>query len=333
MSRHTDPGRGPRRVARVAALPALLLALVLTLAACGSSSDSGESSGSDGAPAAAAHTVTDATGTAVEVPGDPQRVVTLSELDLDSALALGVTPVGATAGRGQDGAPRYLADKAADIPMVGTVTGPELDKVIKAQPDLILAGQVRDEQVLARLRQIAPTVVTFNVGADWKDAFGAVAEALGRTDEQQKVMADYDAQVDSVQQALGAAANSEVSVVRWNPKGPSTINQGTFASTVLADVGFRRPAGQMEQAVHSMPLSMENLDQIDADWIFVGTLSGDGSDASALDSAMASPSFAALGAAQAGHVSTVDGSMWMSLGGPLAASAMLDDIQQDMAAQ
>lgn len=322
-------GRTQRRRLRATTLLTALLALLLALTACGSGS--GSESGGDQAAGADTVTVTDATGTEVEVPADPQRVVTLSELDLDSALALGVTPVGATAGRGQDGPPRYLGDKTEGITMVGTVTGPELDKVIKADPDVILAGQVRDEQVLSRLRQIAPTVVTFQVGDNWKDGFGAVAEALGRTDRQQEVMDEYQAKLESVRTDLGPDADSVVSVVRWNPKGPSTINKGTFAGTVLNDLGFQRPEGQQEEAVHSMPLSMENLDAIDGDWIFVGTLSGTGSDVDALESAKASPSFAALNAVKEGHVSTVDGSEWMSLGGPLAAISMLDDIDQAMA--
>ncbi|QDQ98411.1 ABC transporter substrate-binding protein [Tomitella fengzijianii] len=324
-------GRGLRRRSGIAALFTALMALMLALTACGSGS--GGSGEADAASPASSEsvTVTDATGTEVEVPADPQRVVTLSELDLDSALALGVTPVGATAGRGQEGAPRYLGDKAADITMVGTVTGPELDKVIKADPDVILAGQVRDQQVLSRLRQIAPTVVTFQVGDNWKDAFANIAQALGRTDQQQAFMADYQAKIETVQQDLGPASDSVVSVVRWNPKGPSTINKGTFAGSVLNDLGVQRPEAQQETAQHSMPLSMENLDAIDGDWIFVGTLSGQGNDVDALDAAMASPSFAALNAVQEGHVSTVDGSMWMSLGGPLAATAMLDDVDTAMA--
>ncbi|WP_182346553.1 ABC transporter substrate-binding protein [Tomitella gaofuii] len=322
---------GGRRRSGVAALFTALMALMLALTACGSGS--GESGDADAAAAASSETITitDATGTEVEVPADPQRVVTLSELDLDAALALGVTPVGATAGRGQDGAPRYLGDKAEGVTMVGTVTGPELDKVIKADPDVILAGQVRDQQVLARLRQIAPTVVTFQLGENWKDAFATIGETLGRTDQQQAFMEDYQAKVASVQQDLGPAAGSVVSVVRWNPKGPSTINKGTFAGSVLNDLGFQRPEAQQETAQHSMPLSMENLDAIDGDWIFVGTLSGQGNDVDALDAAMASPSFAALSAVQEGHVSTVDGSQWMSLGGPLAAMAMLDDVDEAMA--
>ena len=42
---------------------------------------------------AQARSVTDAYGETVDVPDQPQRVVALSELDLDAMLALGKTPV------------------------------------------------------------------------------------------------------------------------------------------------------------------------------------------------------------------------------------------------
>jgi len=44
--------------------------------------------------------VVDAFGETVTIPANPQRIVVLSEIDLDIALALGVEPVGAVNGRG-----------------------------------------------------------------------------------------------------------------------------------------------------------------------------------------------------------------------------------------
>lgn len=300
-----------------------LLSIALTATACGGSVGDADAGG-------ATRTVTDATGTEVTVPEQPERVITLSELDVDSSLALGVSPVGATAGRGQDGVPQYLPDDAQEIPLVGSVTGPDMEKVVQADPDLILAGQIKDEQVLSKLRAVAPTVVTFGVGDDWKDAFARIADALGCSDAHQQVLADYDRKVAATRDALGDQADAVVSIVRWTPKGPATINQGLFASSVLADIGVQRPAEQQRPAVHSTPLSIENLDQIDADWIFLGTLSAHGDASAALQSAEETPMFGTLGAAQSGHVSSVDGSKWMSLGGPIAASSVLDDVRQAM---
>ena len=48
----------------------------------------------------------------------------------------------------------------------------------------------------------------------------------------------------------------------------------------------------------------------------------------ALDEAESNPAFTALSAVQDGHVVTVDGSEWMSLGGPIAAMNVLGDVQK-----
>ncbi|MFC9946593.1 ABC transporter substrate-binding protein [Streptomyces pratensis] len=141
----------------VSATPLTLCALAL--GACGSSGDEAESAD---AGASVTTQVTDAARTKVKIPAAPGRAVALSGMDLDASLAPGVEPVGLTARRGQKGAPRYLAGQAKSIPVVGAVTGPDIEKVVQAEPDVILAGRLADEQVLAQLRNTAPTVVTID---------------------------------------------------------------------------------------------------------------------------------------------------------------------------
>ncbi|HLU36310.1 MAG TPA: hypothetical protein VKZ61_11095, partial [Thermomicrobiales bacterium] len=55
----------------------------------------------------------------VEVPNDPQRVVTLSEYALDTAVSVGVTPVGAIASTGRETVAPYIADAVPDVAIVG----------------------------------------------------------------------------------------------------------------------------------------------------------------------------------------------------------------------
>lgn len=124
--------------------------------------------------------VIDANGQPQSVPDAPRRVVVLSELDLDSALTLGVQPVGTVNGRGQSTLPRYLLDKAGkEIAVVGDLDNPNLETLIDLEPDLILTGQTKPE-LLALLKEIAPTVVTGNWGEPWKTVFGRSADAMNR---------------------------------------------------------------------------------------------------------------------------------------------------------
>ncbi|MFC4908167.1 ABC transporter substrate-binding protein [Actinomadura gamaensis] len=276
-------------------------------------------------------TVTDATGAHVQVPAAPKRVVALSEMDLDAALALGVKPVGLTAGRGQQGAPEYLKDKAAGIPVVGAVTGPDVEKVVQAKPDVILAGQLADKQVLGQLRKVAPTVVTIDRTKNWKTALALTGKVLGRSDQASKVVAAYTAKADALKKDLGKQAGATVSVARYSAKGTAVMQQGVFVSDVLKDLGFKRPGIQNAPgAGHSTPISEENIAQIDGDWLFIGTLSSAGPDATLLKQLTAKPAYRQLTAVRNGRATVIDGSKWTSLGGAEAADSVLDDIRKAM---
>ncbi|WP_405386682.1 iron-siderophore ABC transporter substrate-binding protein [Streptomyces sp. NBC_01102] len=319
--------RPSRSHARPVAAASLLTLCALTLSACGSS----EPGAAAGGPGGASTTrITDATGTEVEVPASPERVLALSEMDLDSSLALGVVPVGLTAGRGQQGAPAYLAGQAEGIPVVGAVTGPDIEKVVQADPDVILAGQMADEQVLAQLRKIAPTVVTIDGSKDWKKSLELTGRTLGRSNEADAFLADYDTRAAALTSDLGTLAGTSVSVARYSAKGTAVMQQGVFISDVLKDLGFTRPGIQNDKGEgHSTPLSDESLDEIDGDWLFIGTLDA-GTDADLLAGLAKKPAYQQLGAVREGHTTVIDGSMWTSLGGAQAAVSVLDDIRKAM---
>lgn len=281
--------------------------------------------------AAESRQMTDVSGETVQVPAEPQRVVALSELDFDAALALGLQPVATLKGRGQDTAPHYLGERAADVAIIGNFMQPSLGKLVEIQPDLILAGGIPDSRLVARLRAIAPTVVTYERGADWKGAFRHVADTLNRMPEYEQFMRDYQARIEQLQGKLPDHADTTVSIVRWNPRGPSFMLRDSFASRVIRDLGFKRPEAQRKPgAAHSPSLSLEALHLLDGDWMFVGTLRGEGEAADAMAEVRALPAFDALDAAENDHVVVVDGSLWTSTGGPLAALAILDDVAAAM---
>ena len=88
-------------------------------------------------------------------------------------------------------------------------------------------------------------------------------------------------------------------------------------------------------------MSLENLSDIDADYMFFGTLGGSsvgnahaggGSDTASAEQALTTarevPGFAALAAVRNGHVILVDGSLWTSTGGPLLMSRIIDSVQE-----
>lgn len=273
--------------------------------------------------------VTDAFGNTVTIPAQPQRILTLSEIDLDIALALGVEPVGAVNGRGQSAPPRYLEGRLpGNLSIVGDLGNANLETILELQPDLILTGQDRPES-LELLRAIAPTVVTYQWGTPWKQTLAKVATVLQRETEAEAFLQRYDQFVRETRDALAEHQGESLSIVRWNPKGPAYMYRDAFASEVVRELGLVRPAHQQDPGhTHSLSLSLEALDLLDADWLVIGTLSNTGDAADAMVQALDTPAFQQLSAVQRGHFGAVDGSLWTSVGGPLAALQMIADIRQ-----
>lgn len=296
-------------------------------------------------------TITDAKGDSVDVPAAPERVVALSEPTLDATLALGVTPVGAAAARGQSAqVPAYLAELSDGVPVVGALGKPQLEQLEELDPDVILVDgtAINDEALLSRLDDIATTVWTGPGGnADWRASLRLVAEVLDREDEAEQLVADFDERVVEVNAAIEDPAAISVSIVRWGLASGSYLPPATFPGAVAAEVGLARPDGQQSGGDHSQPVSLENIDILDADWMFFCTLGGasnpDNADdgggdvgiaasQTSLDAALdLDVGLAELEVYRSDHVVAVDGSVWGSAGGALAALGILDDLEETLA--
>lgn len=288
---------------------------------------------SSASPAAAESTTTESGGEHVvkhamgetTVPANPQRVVVLDTGELDSALALGVKPVGAVSATQGGSFPSYLADRTEGITNVGTIQQPNLEAIIALKPDLILSSKLRHEAIYPQLSQIAPTVFTEAVGVVWKENLKLHAEALGKTAEAQKLMDDYTARLDEFKAKLGdRLANTKVSTVRFLSGGKVRIYmKQSFIGTVLQDAGLPRPPAQ-DKDVFAEEVSKERIPDMDGDVMFVTTF-GPG-DETALTTFQSDPLWSQLGVVKANKVYAVPDDYWMLGIGILAANRVVDDL-------
>lgn len=302
---------------RIRGILAMMLVFLIALAA---------------APVAGARTVATAYGD-VDIDGTPRRVVTLYEGALDAALAVDVSPVGAVTTRGGDGVAAYIQDRAGDVAIVGTPREVNVEAVLAQRPDLILASPRLTRARYRLLSGIAPTVVPAIEGfrADaWKDEARLYARALGRTPAMDEAIArveDRAARIASAVTARYGADDRTAYLARWMPQGPMVMSSRLFATGLLDGAGFEvGTAGLVGgDRPHSDPLSLEALPRIDGDWLFLATLNADGREA--LAAARTSPAFRRLEVVRHERVVPVDGQLWTSASGPLAAAAVLDDIE------
>ncbi|MCI4040378.1 iron-siderophore ABC transporter substrate-binding protein [Streptomyces sp. TRM75563] len=318
----------PRALAAVS----LTTVAALTLAACGGSEDSGSASGS-ASSGGSTRTVRTPMGD-VKVKKAPERVVVLDTAELDSALTLGVKPVGATHADVTSGFLNYLPkDQLSGIKDVGQMMTPNLEAIAALKPDLILTSKIRHGDKYDELSKIAPTVMTENTGHPWKENFQLHAEALGKQTEAKMVADDYANHVADVTKALGGkdkTAATEVNMVRFVEGADIRIyGKKNYIATILADVGLGRPAiTDKAEDGFSYDVSPEKIDLADADVVFHSTY-GDPKKSKETETT-GSGLWKNMDAVRNGKVFAVDDQLWIQGIGYTAADKILGELHKSL---
>ncbi|MBW5420369.1 ABC transporter substrate-binding protein [Streptomyces sp. BG9H] len=311
---------------RRAAAVAVVAALAVSATACGSDKEDTESAAGGGK-----HTVSTAMGK-VEVPDSPKRVVVLDTDALDSAITLGVKPVGAVTA--EAGAPisTYLPkDKVKGIKSVGLIMEPNLEAIDGLNPDLIISSKARDEKSYKELSKIAPTVFTETTGPDWRKNFELHADVLGKKDKAKKVVADYEKHVAEVTDALGGtdkAAKTKVGFVRFIEGADTRLYMNdTFVGSIFKDLKVGRPAN-VDKTGFSLDISPERISEGNSDVIFYSTY---GDPAKAKETSVTGGKlWKKLDGVKNKKAFKVDDSLWMLGIGYTGAGQILDEMKKDL---
>ena len=197
---------------RTKLLATLVLAGLFALGACGTNQPSAadsDTSSEKGGPIS----VTDSADRTVELEAAAERVVVLEWQQVEDVLTLGVEPVGVADVEGYN--TWDTAEKLdAGTTDVGTRGEPNMDAVFSTNPDLVIVEAERGAPVIAQLEKYdVPVLVTHGADtadpiANMKDTFKLIAKALGKDDEAQDVLEDFDAHLAEAKQKI-AAANPE----------------------------------------------------------------------------------------------------------------------------
>ncbi|WP_329109044.1 iron-siderophore ABC transporter substrate-binding protein [Micromonospora sp. NBC_01699] len=307
---------------RPAATLAAVLALGVGLTGCAKSDPVAS------ANEAQTHPVVHAMGT-TEVPVHPQRVVVLDTDKIDSALSLGIVPVGAARAGESGGFPTYLGDKVSSIKDVGVLNEPDLEAITALKPDLILGSKFRQEKFYDELNAIAPTVFTEKVGITWKENFLLDGQALGKEQEAKDLMAGYEKRAKEVGTTIGDPAAKKISIVRFMPTEIRVYGPESFSGIVLGDVGLGRTERQLlanKDDKRFDKVSPERISEVDGDVIFVSAY---GEKAVVQQTTVTGGNlWRNLSAVKAGKAYTVADETWMTGIGVTAAGKILDDLEK-----
>ncbi|RSN67121.1 MULTISPECIES: iron-siderophore ABC transporter substrate-binding protein [Actinomadura] len=258
---------------RLAVAGALVLGLSAT-AACGDDEPAQETSGAAGG--AFPVTITHKLGKAV-IESEPERIVTLGEVDQDTLLAFGVQPVGMTelTGVQQDGFAPWTAPKlTGEKPKLlkAGEAGFNLEEIAALRPDLILAGgDFWIDKEYEKLSRLAPTVAYQTGPAEdsWQQITVNAATAIGRKAEGEKLVADVEAKIAAVKSEHPPLAGKGVAFTSVMPSGNIAVMKSPEDTSVklLNQFGMTLP-GQISELSgegFAAELSMEKLAVLDVD--------------------------------------------------------------------
>jgi iron complex transport system substrate-binding protein len=206
----------------------VLIALAVVAALAGCQESGFDESRETQRPLKVQHALDPLTGT--KVPGVAERPMTLSADTLGDALALGVRPVRAALPGGRP--PDYLRAQAKGVEVVRPITELDLAATEAAEPDVILGTKEDYGDLYDDLKRIAPTVMS--KGDDWKLNLRLHGEALGRTNDAEKLLIDWDNRAAKVRTMIGG---EEVSVMLIRPND-APARAGALGESVLGDLGI-----------------------------------------------------------------------------------------------
>ncbi|MCG8348322.1 MAG: ABC transporter substrate-binding protein [Chloroflexales bacterium] len=220
---------------------------------------------------------------AVEIPANPQRVVTLHDLSLTTmALHLGFQPIGSHGRIGANGEETFTLGEglsAAGLTHVGAFNAINFERLLTLEPDLII-GRSLEAPVYEELSAIAPTVLAPNEVSLDSIAFSAfVADLLNRTQRHEEFLALYEQKIALIKALVPNPQEVYVThLFMFDAEGTILMQGGTSPiDQVIRDVGFSKREAVREMENDYTPgatgdnfyrLSLEVVPDLDADFVF-----------------------------------------------------------------
>lgn len=254
-----------------------------TLTACGSGDSSSPGSDTSSPTTSASGDAADGGGfpaTVKTAAGDvtvqkrPVRVLTLDSPSLDAATSLGVPVETAMSGGMNPGQPEPWLKNAYsgsyDSNLINKDFTPNVEKIASHRPDLILSGTVPlKPETLKQLSAVAPVVGDITANDDWDARLKQIGTATGNTGK----VAGIEAQVRKAYSSTGLDLKGKT--YQWMRFDGSSSSFAPGNGSWLELFGLKPGTKQDNSMENKSAFSLENLDQLNADVVYVWNNGGD----------------------------------------------------------
>lgn len=215
----------------------------------------------------------------VEIPANPQRIVATHTIAALPLVELGIMPVGSVEFPEMQTA-LHIWEQVEDLPIVATRAERNLEAIAALDPDPIFETDVVSDDVLERLRQIAPVVVLGLSGddrADWRNRARQIADAVNALDRWQELEAELEAQQADIAERHGdiLADNPLIAWATWTPAAPNIYTSESTLGPLLLPTGavFAESAEALPYDGSEPAISLEQIGAVfeDASLVFYAT--------------------------------------------------------------
>ncbi len=233
-------------------LTTLLLAVVLCFVGCNTSTQTDQ-------PTPSTHfTVTDLSGASVTFDKTPQKVVSLVPSVTELLFQMGAGSLIC----GRDSYSNYPAD-TANIPVMGDYSGPNLELIVAAQPDVVFTAGKLQQDAENKLRDAGIKVVSAEAGNidQVKNCIELLGKICGKTDKAQSMQAEFQSGIDAIK-ALDTKKVTAYYMVSSGEYGEWSVGPGSFIFDVLTlggadlitkDMQYAYPQYSVESIVEKDP--------------------------------------------------------------------------------
>ena len=312
-----------RRAGRLTSF--VLLPLLATLAACGPSAvvpTVPPGATSSVVPAATATpaptfpvTITDDEGTAVEIPAEPQRIVSLTPAATETLFALGVAD--RVVAKVEDIA--AYPPEADDLPVVATFQGVDVEQIVSLEADLVIAGGGNPSftpiSAIEQLRRVGiPVVVLYARSVDEALAgIETIGTAAGAVDAAADVVGSMRADFDELAAATAGLDRPKTFYELDATSKIYTVPAGSLYAEMLELAG-----ADPITTDDSYEISLEELVAADPEVILLG----DDADYTTVDDVAARPGWGDISSVKDGNVLAIPEYVLVTRPGPRLADGL-----------
>ena len=250
----------------------MIICLLFIVSACGNKDDSSANNEKKSDEQESTEVTLDSAMGEVTIKTDAKKVI--APFHEDALVALGVIPTAKWAIG--ESVQNYLEDDLADVPKLEWNL--PLEQVLKQAPDLIILENNMDsyEGTYEDYSKIATTyVMTEETTSDWRKQIETFGKLLGKEDEAEKALDNYEAKVSDARKQLDEAIGDETVAIIWAIGNKFFLFEQDRHSAEVVYSGLDIKAPKLVEELGKVTdaqwnaISLEKLSELDADHVFL----------------------------------------------------------------